>query len=66
MHIYLHAYICMCVVSHSHGGFGGEGMKVVDGMHAGKSKWRCQSIFRVQVGTQMKPEHTTAKMRSPW
>ena len=28
----------MCVVSHGYGGFGGAGMGVVDGMHAGQSQ----------------------------
>ena len=29
---------CMCVIGHGYGGFGGAGMEVVGGMHAGQCR----------------------------
>ena len=45
-------------------GWVGAGMEVVDGMHAGQSRWggslvgRCRSTSRARGGTPMKSDHT--------
>ena len=55
----------ICAVSHGHGGLGGVGMEVVDGLHAGQrlEGWshvgRCQNTSRAPVRCPCSRLHST-------
>ena len=55
---------CMCVVVMAMVGWMGAGMELVFGMHAGQSKEKCHSTFRVRGDRLMIPDHTTIQVSS--